>query len=311
MIVYNSFCCHDNGLSPSGKALDSDSSISGVRIPQAQLVPSHLLRGFFNIIKKTDFGVYLGTEDDKVLLPKKQVPEDIEIGDALTVFVYRDSSDRLIATTNTPKIELGGLARLKVSEVSSIGAFLDWGLEKNLLLPYREQTTHVNTGDEYLVALYIDRSNRLAATMKVSRYLQTTDKYVKDSAVSGTVIGIKPEHGIYVAIDDKYYGFITRNEMSDDIKIGDVVHGRVIKVREDNKITISIHQKAYIQMDEDSTLIYNKIVELGGSLGFTDKADPEVIKKYFNMSKNAFKRAVGRLLKQEKVVITENSIVLK
>ena len=258
-----------------------------------------------NIIKKTDFGVYLGTEDDKVLLPKKQVPEDIEIGDALTVFVYRDSSDRLIATTNTPKIELGGLARLKVSEVSSIGAFLDWGLEKNLLLPYREQTTHVNTGDEYLVALYIDRSNRLAATMKVSRYLQTTDKYVKDSAVSGTVIGIKPEHGIYVAIDDKYYGFITRNEMSDDIKIGDVVHGRVIKVREDNKITISIHQKAYIQMDEDSTLIYNKIVELGGSLGFTDKADPEVIKKYFNMSKNAFKRAVGRLLKQEKVVITE------
>ena len=245
-----------------------------------------------NIIKKTDFGVYLGTEDDKVLLPKKQVPEDIEIGDALTVFVYRDSSDRLIATTNTPKIELGGLARLKVSEVSSIGAFLDWGLEKNLLLPYREQTTHVNTGDEYLVALYIDRSNRLAATMKVSRYLQTTDKYVKDSAVSGTVIGIKPEHGIYVAIDDKYYGFITRNEMSDDIKIGDVVHGRVIKVR-------------------DSTLIYNKIVELGGSLGFTDKADPEVIKKYFNMSKNAFKRAVGRLLKQEKVVITENSIVLK
>ena len=212
-----------------------------------------------NIIKKTDFGVYLGTEDDKVLLPKKQVPEDIEIGDALTVFVYRDSSDRLIATTNTPKIELGGLARLKVSEVSSIGAFLDWGLEKNLLLPYREQTTHVNTGDEYLVALYIDRSNRLAATMKVSRYLQTTDKYVKDSAVSGTVIGIKPEHGIYVAIDDKYYGFITRNEMSDDIKIGDVVHGRVIKVREDNKITISIHQKAYIQMDEDSTLILSLI----------------------------------------------------
>ena len=178
-----------------------------------------------NIIKKTDFGVYLGTEDDKVLLPKKQVPEDIEIGDALTVFVYRDSSDRLIATTNTPKIELGGLARLKVSEVSSIGSFLDWGLEKNLLLPYREQTTHVNMGDEYLVALYIDRSNRLAATMKVSRYLQTTDKYVKDSTVSGTVIGIKPEHGIYVAIDDKYYGFITRNEMSDDIKIGDVVNG--------------------------------------------------------------------------------------
>ena len=268
------------------------------------------------IVKSVEFGVYLAEDmhaDTKhqVLLPAKQVPAGKKDGDKIEVFIYKDSQDRLIATTNEPKLTVGEVGLLKVKQVTKIGAFLDWGLEKNLLLPYREQTTHVNTGDEYLVALYIDRSNRLAATMKVSRYLQTTDKYVKDSAVSGTVIGIKPEHGIYVAIDDKYYGFITRNEMSDDIKIGDVVHGRVIKVREDNKITISIHQKAYIQMDEDSTLIYNKIVELGGSLGFTDKADPEVIKKYFNMSKNAFKRAVGRLLKQEKVVITENSIVLK
>ena len=261
-----------------------------------------------NVIKKTDFGVYLGTEDDKVLLPKKQVPENIEIGDALTVFIYKDSSDRLIATTNKPKVQLGGLARLKVCEVSNIGAFLDWGLEKNILLPYKEQTTHVNQGEEYLVALYIDRSNRLAATMKVSRYLTTTDKYVKDSAVSGTVIGIKPDHGIYVAIDDAYYGFITRNEMSDDIKIGDVVYGRVIKVREDGKLTISIHQKAYLQMDEDSVRIYDALVKNGGSLGFNDKADPEIIKKHFDMSKNAFKRAVGRLLKQGKVIITEDSL---
>lgn len=263
-----------------------------------------------NVIKKTDFGVYLGTEDDKVLLPKKQVPEDIEIGDALTVFIYKDSSDRLIATTNKPKVQLGGLARLKVCEVSNIGAFLDWGLEKNILLPYKEQTTHVNQGEEYLVALYIDRSNRLAATMKVSRYLTTTDKYVKDSAVSGTVIGIKPDHGIYVAIDDAYYGFITRNEMSDDIKIGDVVYGRVIKVREDGKLTISIHQKAYLQMDEDSVRIYDALVKNGGSLGFNDKADPEIIKKHFDMSKNAFKRAVGRLLKQGKVIIREDSIII-
>lgn len=263
-----------------------------------------------NVIKKTDFGVYLGTEDDKVLLPKKQVPEDIEIGDALTVFIYKDSSDRLIATTNKPKVQLSGLARLKVCEVSNIGAFLDWGLEKNILLPYKEQTTHVNQGEEYLVALYIDRSNRLAATMKVSRYLTTTDKYVKDSAVSGTVIGIKPDHGIYVAIDDAYYGFITRNEMSDDIKIGDVVYGRVIKVREDGKLTISIHQKAYLQMDEDSVRIYDALVKNGGSLGFNDKADPEIIKKHFDMSKNAFKRAVGRLLKQGKVIITEDSIII-
>ena len=227
------------------------------------------------------------------------------------MFVYKDSSDRLIATTNKPKIQLGGLARLKVCEVSSIGAFLDWGLEKNILLPYKEQTTHVNEGDEYLVALYIDRSNRLAATMKVSRYLTTTDKYVKESAVSGTIIGIKPDHGVYVAIDDAYYGFITRNDISDDMKIGDVVYGRVTKVREDGKLTISTHQKAYIQMDEDSVKVYDAIVKCGGSLGFNDKADPEIIKKHFDMSKNAFKRAVGRLLKQGKVEITENSIIAK
>ena len=141
-----------------------------------------------NVVKKVDFGVYLGTEEDKVLLPKKMVPEDIEAGDALTVFVYRDSSDRLIATTKTPKVQLGQLAVLKVSQVSKIGAFLDWGLEKDLFMPFKEQTKHVQEGDECLVALYIDKSSRLAATMRVYDYLTNAQNYVKDSAVSGTVI---------------------------------------------------------------------------------------------------------------------------
>ena len=148
-----------------------------------------------NVVKKVDFGVYLGTEEDKVLLPKKQVPEDIEIGD-----VYRDSSDRLIATTKTPKVQLGQLAVLKVSQVSKIGAFLDWGLEKDLFMPFKEQTKHVQEGDECLVALYIDKSSRLAATMRVYDYLTNAQNYVKDSAVSGTVIEINPDYGVYVAI---------------------------------------------------------------------------------------------------------------
>ena len=262
------------------------------------------------VVRKSTIGVYLGDEREQVLLPKKQVPQDISVGDSIKVFIYRDSEDRLISTVNQPLLTLGEVAMLTVKDVSKNGVYLDWGLEKDLFLPYKEQTTHVNQGEEYLVALYIDRSNRLAATMKVSRYLTTTDKYVKDSAVSGTVIGIKPDHGIYVAIDDAYYGFITRNEMSDDIKIGDVVYGRVIKVREDGKLTISIHQKAYLQMDEDSVRIYDALVKNGGSLGFNDKADPEIIKKHFDMSKNAFKRAVGRLLKQGKVIITEDSIII-
>lgn len=262
-----------------------------------------------NVVKKVEFGVYLGTEEDKILLPIKQVPEDTEIGDALTVFVYRDSSDRMIATTRTPKLLLGETAVLKVSQTGKIGAFLDWGLEKDLLLPFKEQTTHVQEGDEVLVALYIDKSSRLAATMRVYEYLSCSSNYVKDSAVSGTVIEINPDFGVYIAVDNKYFGMVPKNEMFGKINIGDTVHGRVTKVREDKKLTISLKQKAYIQMDEDSKLIYDAIIANGGKLPFTDKANPELIKDKFDMSKNAFKRAVGRLLKEGKIEIKTDSIV--
>jgi len=259
----------------------------------------------------TDFGVYLGTEEDKVLLPKKQVPEDIEVGDALEVFIYRDSSDRLIATTNRPKILLGQIAELTVSQTSKIGAFLNWGLEKDLLLPFKEQTTHVQEGDTCLVALYIDKSNRLAATMRVYDYLSCDSPYVKDSAVEGTVIEVNPDFGVYLAIDNKYFGMVPKNEVYRTFHIGEKVYGRVSKVREDKKLSVSLKQKAYIQMDEDSKIIYDTMQQNGGSLPFTDKASPEVIKEYFKMSKNAFKRAVGRLLKEGKIEIKEACIVLK
>lgn len=264
-----------------------------------------------NVVKKVDFGVYLGTEEDKVLLPAKMVPDDIEVGDALTVFVYRDSSDRLIATTKKPALELGQLAVLKVSEVGKIGAFLDWGLEKDLFLPFKEQVTHLSAGDKCLVALYIDKSSRLAATMRVYDYLTCAHGYVKDSAVSGTVIRINPDMGIYVAVDNKYFGMIPKNEVFGRIKVGDVVYGRVSAVRDDGKLTISLKQKAYIQMDEDASVIYDAIKQEGGELPFTDKADAQIIKERFDMSKNAFKRAVGRLLKEGKIEITQNSILLK
>ncbi len=264
-----------------------------------------------NVVKKVDFGVYLGTKEERILLPKKMVPEDIEISDALEVFVYRDSSDRLIATTKEPFIQLGQLAKLQVSQVGKIGAFLDWGLEKDLFLPFKEQTTHVSEGKTYLVGLYIDKSNRLAATMRVYNMLSANHMYVKDSAVSGTVIEMKPEYGIFVAIDDKYYGMIPKNEIYGNINVGDVIYGRVSKVRDDGKIMISVRQKAYIQMEEDSKLIYEVIKEHNGSIPFTDKSDSELIKKHFNMSKNAFKRGVGRLLKEGLITIEKDSIKLK
>ncbi len=263
-----------------------------------------------NVVKKTDFGVYLGTPDDKVLLPGKMVPEDTQIGDAMTVFVYRDSSDRLIATTKTPLLQLGELAVLKVAEMSRIGAFLDWGLEKELLLPFKEQTRHLEEGDSCLVALYIDKSDRLAATMRVYDYLSDESPYTKDSTVSGTVIEINPDYGVYLAVSNRYFGMIPRDEVFGHLQIGDIVNGRVSKVRDDGKLMISLKQKAYIQMDEDAESIFKALEANGGSLPFTDKSSPEAIKEQFDMSKNAFKRAVGRLLKERRIKILDNCIVI-
>lgn len=264
-----------------------------------------------NIVSRTDFGVYLGTKEEKVLLPVKQVPADVEIGDALTVFVYRDSQDRLIATTNTPKIELDRIAKLKVAQISQIGAFLDWGLEKDLFLPFKEQTYKVKLGDECLVVLYVDKSSRLCASMRrVYNYLVPADCYEKDSQVSGTVIEINPDYGAYVAIDDKYYGMIPNNELFSKVNIGDRIEGRVVKVRDDGKLMIGLRKKAYLQMDDDSQFVLDEIKKRGGRLPFNDKASPELIRSQFNMSKNEFKRAVGRLFKERKIVINPDSIEL-
>lgn len=264
-----------------------------------------------NIVSRTDFGVYLGTKEEKVLLPVKQVPADVEISDALTVFVYRDSQDRLIATTNTPKIELDRIAKLKVAQISQIGAFLDWGLEKDLFLPFKEQTYKVKPGDECLVVLYVDKSSRLCASMRrVYNYLVPADCYEKDSQVSGTVIEINPDYGAYVAIDDKYYGMIPNNELFSKVNIGDRIEGRVVKVRDDGKLMIGLRKKAYLQMDDDSQFVLDEIKKRGGRLPFNDKASPELIRSQFNMSKNEFKRAVGRLFKERKIVINPDSIEL-
>ena len=264
-----------------------------------------------NIVSRTDFGIYLGTKEEKVLLPVKQVPADVEIGDALTVFVYRDSQDRLIATTNTPKIELDRIAKLKVAQTSQIGAFLDCGLEKDLFLPFKEQTYKVKPGDECLVVLYVDKSSRLCASMRrVYNYLVPADCYEKDSQVSGTVIEINPDYGAYVAIDDKYYGMIPNNELFSKVNIGDRIEGRVVKVRDDGKLMIGLRKKAYLQMDDDSQFVLDEIKKRGGRLPFNDKASPELIRSQFNMSKNEFKRAVGRLFKERKIVINPDSIEL-
>lgn len=263
------------------------------------------------IVKKVEFGVYLSGgsgEESKVLLPRKQVPENAQIGDEVKVFVYRDSKDRLIATTNMPKLTLHSVAKVRVAQVGKVGAFLDWGLEKDLLLPFKEQTRKVSEGEECLVALYIDKSDRLCATMNVYPYLSADCSYKKDDRVSGTVYEISRNFGAFVAVDDKYSGLIPKTELYGNVQIGDVIEARVTSVKEDGKINLSIREKAYLQMDTDAQKIMELIQSYDGVLPFTDKASPEVIRRETQMSKNEFKRAVGRLLKEGKVQITERAI---
>lgn len=264
------------------------------------------------LLRRTDFGVYLGEsmeapKEETVLLPKKQVPSDVQEGDQIEVFLYKDSSDRMIATTNEPAITLGEVGSLKVKEITKIGAFLDWNLEKDLLLPFKEQTRDVKVNDEVLVRLYVDKTGRLCASMKIYDYLEVFGPYVKGDHVTGIVYEIK-ELGALIAVDKKYHGLIPKREIKRPLKFGQSVDVRVVKVREDGKLDLSLSEEKQIQMDIDSAMIMKRLEEYGGKLPFTDKADPKVIEKEFGVSKNAFKRAVGRLLKAGKIKITEQSI---
>ncbi len=258
--------------------------------------------------RKVEFGVYLTDGEREVLLPRRQIPEGSEVGDEIEVFLYKDSKDRLISTTNVPYIELGATAVLKVKETGSIGAFLDWGLEKDLLLPFKEQTTRVRADEECLVALYIDKSDRLCATMKVYDYLKKDSSYKKDDVVEGIVYEISEEFGVFVAVDQQYSARIPKQEAPPSLRVCDRIQARVTDVKADGKLDLSIRRKSYLQMDEDAELVMKGIIEYGGVLPFTDKASPEVIKREFGLSKNAFKRAVGRLLKEERIEIGDTCI---
>lgn len=266
---------------------------------------------YLEVVRKKDFGVYLaeqGNVEESILLPKKYVPADCRIGSQIEVFVYRDSSDRLIATTVMPKIMLGQMAPLQVKQVTKIGAFLDWGLEKDLLLPYKEQLYRVEEGQTYLVALYIDKSNRLCATMKIYDYLQTEHDYQKDDTVKGTLYQVNEEVGAFVAVDDQFHGMIPKKNYHGGHRLGSEVTARVVAVRPDGKMELSLSQKSYIQMDIDADTIMKLLESYAGVLPFTEKATPQVIERETGMSKAAFKRAVGRLLKQKKIEIVNGKI---
>ena len=265
------------------------------------------------IVKMLDFGAYLAenageSRENTVLLPAKQVPEGAEIGTRLDVFLYRDSEDRMIATTRKPVMEVGGVALLAVKETSRIGAFLDWGLEKDLLLPFHEQTARVKAGDQVLAALYVDKSGRLCATMKLYPYLRTDSPYLPGAVLEARVYEISENFGVFLAVEDTYSAMIPRQEAQGSYKPGQVIRVRVTKVREDGKLTVSAREKSYLQMDTDADQIFRELEQAGGEFPFDDKASPEQIREKFGISKAAFKRAVGHLLKEGKIVLLDGCI---
>ncbi len=263
------------------------------------------------VVRTVDFGIYLAEnreDKEQVLLPAKQVPEGTKEGDSLEVFIYKDSQDRMIATVREPMLQVGETAVLKVRQVTKIGAFLDWGLEKDLLLPYHEQTVRVREGQECLAALYVDKSSRLCATMKVYPYLSTKTPYVIGDMVKGRVYQISENFGVFIAVDDKYSALIPAREAMGKYRPGEILELRVTEVKEDGKMNVSDRQKAYLQIHEDADMVMGVIEEFAGVLPFDDKASPQVIRREFGLSKNAFKRAVGHLLKEGKIEIRNGHI---
>lgn len=259
----------------------------------------------------TPIGAYLSDgidEKDVVLLPEKEVSRNSRAGNEIEVFVYRDSKDRLISTMREPKIQLGEFAVLKVADVTKVGAFMDWGLEKDLLLPYNEQTMKVLKGRDYLVNLYTDKSDRLCATMKIYPLLKVGAPYKVGDWVEGYVYQINPEIGAFVAIDNLYHGLILTKDANSDIHCGEKVHARVAELRNDGKLVLSPNKKAYKEIPKDAIMILTKLNESQGFLPYNDKTDAYIIKKELDMSKSSFKRAVGKLLKEKKIKITERGI---
>ncbi|HKM01873.1 MAG TPA: S1-like domain-containing RNA-binding protein [Sedimentibacter sp.] len=265
------------------------------------------------IAKKVDIGVYLKSEanenpEDRVLLPIKQVPENAQVGDKINVFIYRDSSDRIIATVRKPKIVMGEITYLKVVEMSRIGAFMNWGLEKDLFLPFKEQVGDIKLNGEYMVGLYVDKSDRLCATMNLFKVLRTDSPYKVNDVVKGTIFSLKRGLGAMVAVDGKYLGLIHEGEILKPLHSGEIVEVRVSNVKEDGKLDLSLKDSPRLQIDKDGEKILKILIQNKGTLPLNDDSNPDDINNLIGMSKGSFKKAAGRLMKRGVIVMTKNGI---
>lgn len=265
------------------------------------------------IAQESDYGFYLTDEEEStlVLLPNKFVTADMNLDDEIEVFIFKDSEDRLTATTQTPDLVLGEINYLNVVDITEIGAFLDWGLDKDLFLPFKEQKDPVEIGQSYVVGLYLDKSNRLCATTRVYDLLSTNHSFEVNQKVSCIVYQNNHSLGALVAVENKFHGLIPARELTQRLEIGQTIECRISSIREDNKLILSLKEKINEQIFIDSEIIYKKLESNNGFLPFNDKSSPDSIKSEFKMTKNAFKRAVGKLLKDKKIEFKDFGISKK
>lgn len=270
--------------------------------------------GKFNtleVVKQVDFGVYLdGGEQGEILLPTRYVPENTEIGEFLTVFLYLDNEERLIATTLTPYVQVDKFACLEVAWVNQFGAFLNWGLMKDLFVPFSEQKIKMQIGGKYVVHAHLDdESYRIVASAKVERYLskEETPSYIADEEVN-ILVWQKTDLGYKVIVENKFSGLLYANEIFQPIQIGDKLKAFVKLVREDGKIDLALQKAGFRKVDDFSVTLLQYIEEQGGSTPFNDKSDAEEIYQTFGVSKKTFKKAVGDLYKKRVIVIEQNGI---
>jgi len=279
----------------------------------------------YRIVRITPIGAYItpvstvsgeslpdNVQHPEILLPKNEFGEKTpDKGRILSAFLYHDSEDRPVATLKTPVLTIGKLAVLKCRQASTIGAFLDWGLMKDLFLPFKEQTARVKVDDDVLVTLYLDKSCRLCASMKVYKLLRTDSDYMTGDNADGIVYELSTEHGAFVAIDNMFSAMIPRREIMRDLRVGEKLRFRIARVLPDGKLELSMREPGYLQINEDCDKIYEELQKApNGFLPYHDKTASLVLKTKFNMSKNSFKRAIGHLYKKGLITIKEDGICL-
>ncbi|MEG1615859.1 MAG: S1-like domain-containing RNA-binding protein [Bacteroidales bacterium] len=265
------------------------------------------------VVKSLDFGIYLdGGSGLEILMPRRYVPEGTEIDDELDCFVYLDSEDRLLATTETPYATVGEFALLKVNSANSVGAFMDWGVSKELLVPFREQKVTMEEGRSYLVYIYEDMvSHRIAGSAKLNKFLDNTPPDYKSNQEVDLIIMKQTDLGFKVIIDGLHSGMIYHNQIFKPVKVGDKMKGYVKEVRPDEKIDVMLQPQGYQKVVGSlENEIMDQLAENEGFLPFTDKSDPDVIMAEFHCSKKNFKKALGALYKQNRIELLENGIKL-